>query len=80
MSAVYLRKSICSDMPPRLPKNMLHTRLLTPLERTDPDCGARRRRRRSKGGGSTLSLPSSLPASIPGEDLFSDALFVFLVL
>jgi len=59
---------------------MLHTRLLTPLERTDPDCGARRRRRRSKGGGSTLSLPSSLPASIPGEDLFSDALFVFLVL
>lgn len=25
-------------------------------------------------------LPPSLPASIPGEDLFSDALFVFLVL
>lgn len=26
------------------------------------------------------SLPTSLPASIPGEDLFSDSLFVFLVL
>jgi hypothetical protein len=66
-------------MPPRLPKNMLLTRLLTPLERTDRDCGARTRGRRSKGGGWTLSLPPSLPASIPGEDLFSDALFVFLV-